>query len=185
MLEIHIPAHEYWDARKEEFFTTKETTLRLEHSLISLSKWEQKYKRPYLGLHKGPNTTEESLYYIRCMCIDKNVDPYVISSIQYEPEILKKITDYIHDPMTATTISNNSKRGGGGLQETLTSELIYYYMTALNIPFECEKWHLNNLLMLIQVANAKNNPKKMSRSDIMRQNDEINRARRAKFHTAG
>ena len=73
MLEIHIPAHEYWDARKEEFFTTKETTLRLEHSLISLTKWEQKYKRPYLGLHKGPNTTEESLYYIRCMCIDKNV----------------------------------------------------------------------------------------------------------------
>ncbi|WP_130837524.1 hypothetical protein [Lachnoclostridium sp. Marseille-P6806] len=183
MLEVNVPAREYWDAQKEEFFKTKETTLRLEHSLISLTKWEQKYKKPYLS--QGPQTTEESMYYIQCMSLDKNIDPYVIAEIQFHPEILKTIEEYIRDPMTATTINSNTKENHTKSKEILTSELIYYYMTALNIPFECEKWHLNKLITLIEVANVKNNPKKMSKNEVMKQNTALNKARRAKYHSKG
>lgn len=181
MLEIRIDGKEFWNQEKEEFVNTKGITLRLEHSLISISKWEAKYKRPFLS--DGPKTLQETYDYIAFMSLDRNVSMTELEGITEED--YKKILDYIHDPMTATKISNNAKNKPNS-NHVLTSEEIYYDMTALNIPFECEKWHLNRLLTLIQIASIKNEPpKKMSKGEIYRQNAELNRARRAKYHSKG
>lgn len=181
MLEIRIDGKEFWNQEKEEFVNTKGITLRLEHSLISISKWEAKYKRPFLS--DGPKTLQETYDYIAFMSLDRNVSMTELEGITEED--YKKILDYIHDPMTATKISNNAKNKLNS-NHVLTSEEIYYDMTALNIPFECEKWHLNRLLTLIQIASIKNEPpKKMSKGEIYRQNAELNRARRAKYHSKG
>lgn len=181
MLEIRIDGKEFWNQEKEEFVNTKGITLRLEHSLISISKWEAKYKRPFLS--DGPKTLQETYDYIAFMSLDRNVSMTELEGITEED--YKKILDYIHDPMTATKISNNAKNKPNS-NHVLTSEEIYYDMTALNIPFECEKWHLNRLLTLIQIASIKNEPpKKMSKGEIYRQNAELNKARRAKYHSKG
>lgn len=181
MLEIRIDGKEFWNQEKEEFVNTKGITLRLEHSLISISKWEAKYKRPFLS--DGPKTLQETYDYIAFMSLDRNVSMTELEGITEED--YKKILDYIHDPMTATKISNNAKNKPNS-NHVLTSEEIYYDMTALNIPFECEKWHLNRLLTLIQIASIKNDPpKKMSKGEIYRQNAELNKARRAKYHSKG
>ena len=181
MLEIRIDGKEFWNQEKEEFVNTKGITLRLEHSLISISKWEAKYKRPFLS--DGPKTLQETYDYIAFMSLDRNVSMTELEGITEED--YKKILDYIHDPMTATKISNNAKNKPNS-NHVLTSEEIYYDMTALNIPFECEKWHLNRLLTLIKIASIKNEPpKKMSKGEIYRQNAELNRARRAKYHSRG
>ncbi len=181
MLEIHIDGKEFWNQEKEEFVNTKGITLRLEHSLISMSKWEAKYKRPYLS--DGPKTLQETYDYIAFMSLDRNVSMTELEGITEED--YKKILDYIHDPMTATKITQNAKNKPKS-NHVLTSEEIYYDMTALNIPFECEKWHLNRLITLIQIASIKNEPpKKMSKSEIYRQNAELNRARRAQHHSKG
>ncbi len=181
MLHITVPAREFYDESKEEFITTKEQTIIMEHSLISLSKWEAKWKKPYLS--DAPKTNEEIIDYLRCMTVGpKNLDPNIYAALTKEN--LEEISEYIQDPMTATTI-NERKRPGG--REILTSELIYYYMIAQNIPVEFEKWHLNRLIMLIRVCAIKNNPKKekMSRSEIMKQNKALNAARRARYRTRG
>lgn len=181
MLEIRIDGKEFWNQEKEEFVNTKGITLRLEHSLISVSKWEAKYKRPFLS--DGPKTLQETYDYITFMSLDRNVNMTELEGITEED--YKKILDYIHDPMTATKISNNAKNKPNS-NHVLTSEEIYYDMTALNIPFECEKWHLNRLLTLIKIASIKNEPpKKMSKGEIYRQNAELNKARRAKYHSKG
>ena len=181
MLEIRIDGKEFWNQEKEEFVNTKGITLRLEHSLISVSKWEAKYKRPFLS--DGPKTLQETYDYISFMSLDRNVNMTELEGITEED--YKKILDYIHDPMTATKITQNAKNKPSS-NHVLTSEEIYYDMTALNIPFECEKWHLNRLLTLIQIASIKNEPpKKMSKSEIYRQNSELNKARRAKYRSKG
>ena len=181
MLEIRIDGKEFWNQEKEEFVNTKGITLRLEHSLISISKWEAKYKRPFLS--DGPKTLQETYDYISFMSLDRNVNMTELEGITEED--YKKILDYIHDPMTATKITQNAKNKPSS-NHVLTSEEIYYDMTALNIPFECEKWHLNRLLTLIQIAGIKNEPpKKMSKSEIYRQNAELNKARRAKYRSKG
>lgn len=181
MLEIHIDGKEFWNQEKEEFVNTKGITLRLEHSLISMSKWEAKYKRPYLS--DGPKTLQETYDYIAFMSLDRNVNMTELEGITEED--YNKILDYIHDPMTATKISKNVKNKPNS-KHVLTSEEIYYDMTALNIPFECEKWHLNRLLTLIEIASIKNEPpKKMSKGEIYKQNAELNRARRTKYHSKG
>lgn len=181
MLEIHINGREMWNSEKEEFVNTKGITLRLEHSLISISKWEAKYKRPFLS--DGPKGLEELYDYITFMSLDKKIDRTELEGITEED--YKKILEYINDPMTATKITHNGQKRTGS-NHVLTSEEIYYDMTALNIPFECEKWHLNRLLTLIQVASLKNEPpKKMSKSEIYRQNAELNKARRAQHHSKG
>ena len=181
MLEIRIDGKEFWNQEKEEFVNTKGITLRLEHSLISVSKWEAKYKRPFLS--DGPKTLQETYDYISFMSLDRNVNMTELEGITEED--YKKILDYIHDPMTATKITQNAKNKQIS-NHILTSEEIYYDMTALNIPFECEKWHLNRLLTLIQIASIKNEPpKKMSKSEIYRQNSELNKARRAKYRNKG
>ena len=180
MIQIEIPASEYYDADKNEFFTTKKQILTLEHSLVAISKWESKWKKPFLS-KKIDRSVEEQLDYIRCMTITQNVDPMVYYAIDIDS--INKIKDYIEDPMTATWFSNVNEKPS---REIITSELIYYWMVALNIPFECQKWHLNRLLTLIRVCNVKEAPPtKMSRREIMSRNAALNAARRKKFSTKG
>lgn len=180
MLRITIPAVEEWNELVQEFVTTKEQTLCLEHSLVSLSKWESKWCKPFLS--KQEKTYEETIDYIKYMTLTPNVDPEVYRVLTNDN--IAEINKYIEAPMTATTFSRdrNSKSG----QEIVTSELIYYWMIALNIPFECQKWHLNRLLTLIKVCNIKNTPpKKMSRRDILSRNAAINAARRNQLNSKG
>lgn len=181
MLEITIPAAEYYDESGDGGFVyTKECTLRLEHSLVSLSKWESKWHKPFLS--KEPKTTEETLDYFRCMTITQNVDPLVYLSLKPEHHAL--ITAYLDDKMTATTFSD--KQNNKFSREIITAEIVYYWMVAQQIPFECEKWHLNRLLTLIQVCNIKNTPpKKMSKKDILTQNHALNNSRRQRLGTHG
>lgn len=180
MLTITVPANEFWDEAKQEFVYVDKTILSLEHSLISLSKWESRWEKPFLS--KDKKTHEETVDYIRCMTLTKNVDPVVYDGLTSEN--YKLIDDYISSPKTATWFRENSvaKRSS----EQITSELIYYWMVALGIPFECEKWHLNRLLTLIRICNIKNQPaKKHSKRDIMNQNAALNAARRAQTHSRG
>lgn len=181
MLEITIPEKELWDESKQEFIHTKEQTLRMEHSLVSLSKWESKWKKPFLG--KDTRTFEETIDYIKCMTVTQNVDPDVYKCLSADN--IKKINEYINDTMTATTFSNNGQKGGSN-GEVLTSELIYYYMIASNIPFECQKWHLNRLITLIRVCSIKNQPpKKMGKGELMKRNASLNAARRKQLNSRG
>lgn len=181
MLTIKIPlTAEGWDEVKEEFVEGKYQTLQLEHSLVSLSKWESKWKKPFFS--KKGMTAEETLDYIKFMTVSKNVDPDVYDHLSREN--IKEVMAYIDDPMTATTFSNDGKSGSN--REVITSELIYYWMIASNIPFECQKWHLNRLITLIRVCSIKNNPpKKRSKRDIMSQNAALNAARRKQMNTKG
>ena len=180
MLQITIPAQELWDEKKEEFITVKECTLQLEHSLVSVSKWEAKWRKVFLS--KKDKTRDETIDYIRCMTLTQNVPKEVYD---YMPDsIIEQITAYINAPMTATYFSkiDNSKSS----REPITSELIYYWMIALNIPFECQKWHLNRLLTLIRVCSIKNTPpKKMSKRAMMSRNSTLNAARRQKLGSRG
>lgn len=187
MLKITIPGVEQYDPVQNLFYTTKETTLVLEHSLVSVSKWESKWKIPFLN-NKGM-TRLQLQDYVKCMTISQNVDPLVYNALTKEN--YEEIMKYLEDPMSATTINEKNlpkgAPGGGGRRgQTVTSELIYYWMTALNIPFECQKWHLNRLMMLIRVASIEQQPpKQMSKRDIMSQNKALNAARRAKMHSKG
>jgi len=186
MITIHVAEHqerEYWDSKKEEFVTVpgnKAVDLNLEHSLISISKWEGKWHVPFIS--KDPHTEEQTLHYIKCMTINQNVPDSVYENLSAEN--IREISDYIHDPMSATKTYSEGKEKS---REVVTSELIYYWMTALQIPFDpCEKWHLNRLLQLIGIANDKQQPpKKMSKEEIMRRNRELNAARRKKLNSKG
>lgn len=181
MLQITIPSTELWDEQKEEFVYRKEKTLQLEHSLVSVSKWESKWNKSFLST--ADKTEEEIIDYIRCMTITQNVDPEVYSRLSNP--IIKEIYDYINAPMTATVFSDNGQKSGRS-REAVTSELIYYWMIALNIPFECQKWHLNRLLTLIRVCEVKNAPpKSMNKRDIMSHNAALNAVRRKKYNTKG
>jgi len=186
MITIHVPeskGKDYWDPKKEEFVTipsTKAYDLNLEHSLISISKWESKYHIPFIS--KESHTEDQVLHYIKCMTINQNVPDSVYENLTVDN--IKAISDYINDPMSATTV--NKLPGIDKSREVVTSELIYYWMIALQIPCEFEKWHLNRLLKLIEVCNVKNTPpKKMSKNEIMARNKSLNAARRAKYNTKG
>lgn len=179
MLQITIPATELWDESKQEFIYMKPQTLQLEHSLVSLSKWESKWCKPFLS--KEEKSIEETIDYVRCMTITQNVKPEVYNCLTNDN--ITQINEYIQTPMTATYFS---KSNGRPSREQVTAELIYYWMIALGIPFECQKWHLNRLLTLIQVCNIKNEPpKKMSKRAIMSRNAELNASRRKRLNTKG
>lgn len=179
MLEITIAPREYYNEQTGEFFYTKEQTLQLEHSLISLSKWEAKWNKAFLS--KKDKTTEETLDYFRCMAINKNVDPNAFRCLNSDQ--VDQINRYINAPMTATYFPEEKSRPN---HETVTSELIYYWMISLNIPFECQKWHLNRLIALIKVCQIKSTPlKKMSMQEIMSRNAALNAARRKKLNSKG
>jgi hypothetical protein len=180
VLRITIPAGELWDEENERFISTKEQTLQLEHSLVSLSKWEAKWNKPFLS--KKDKTLEETIDYIKCMTITQNVSPDVYKRLTVEN--IKTVNDYIDAPMTATTFSEDKYAKKN--KEIVTAELIYYWMIALNIPPEYRKWHLNQLLTLVRVCNIKNEPpKKTSKKDLMRRYAEINAANKKKFNSKG
>lgn len=179
MLTITIPAMELFNDLTQEFIETKAQTIQLEHSLVSISKWESKWNKPFLA--KNDKTITETLDYIRCMTITQNVNPDVYKRLSRSN--IEDINKYIDAPMTATTFSDNN---AGKSREIVTSELIYYWMIALNIPMECQRWHLNRLLTLIRVCNVKNTPpKKMSRREIMNRNAALNAARRKQLNSKG
>ena len=181
MLQITIRPFELWDEVKQEFISYKKAqVLQLEHSLISISKWEQKWHKAFLS--KNDKTYEETIYYIQCMTLTQNVDP--ISYYFISDDDMNRINEYISDSMTATFFMEDKKPARSS--EVVTSELIYYWMIALGIPFECQKWHLNRLLTLIKVCQIKNAPpKKRSNRDIMAQNAALNAARRKRLNTKG
>lgn len=179
MLQIKIPASEYYDEVNNEFVYVKEQTLQLEHSLVSISKWESKWNKPFLA--QKDMTAEELLDYIRCMTITQNVNPLVYMNLP--SEAIGRINDYINAKMTATWFNHREKRAS---REIVTSEIIYYWMVALGIPFECQKWHLNRLLTLIEVCSIKNQPsKKMSKREVMARNARLNELRKKKLRTRG
>lgn len=182
MLRITIPEGDYWDERTQEFFYIEGQTILLEHSLVSLAKWESKWKKPYLS--KDDKTHAETIDYVRCMTLTPNVSARVYETLS--KRTLDVIMSYINDPMTATTISER-----GAQKQTrkkiITAEVIYYWMVALQIPFDpCENWHLNRLLTLIRVCNAENQPKKkQSKKDLFAEHARINAENRKRLGTKG
>lgn len=180
MLSLEIPEREYFDEETETFGRIKAMTLNLEHSLISISKWEAKW---HIAFFDSEKTSEQTMDYIRCMVMNREIPEKspVLSFLTKED--VEKISAYINDPMTATTIKDDGKRGRN---QKVTSELIYYWMVQYNIPSQYEKWHINRLLMLIRVCSEENKPpKKMSRQEIMAENKIRNAARKARLRTRG
>lgn len=181
MLQITIPAIEMWDESKQEFTYAKEQKLQLEHSLVSISKWESKWHKPFFS--RQEKTWEETIDYICCMTLAQNVNPDVYGRLTNSH--MEQINSYIEDSMTATWFLDD-KRSHKNSGEQVTAELVYYWMVALNIPMECQKWHFNRLLTLIRVCNVKNQPpKKMSQKQLMRHNAALNAARKKKLGTRG
>lgn len=179
MLKIRIPSSEFFDERTNRFVTIKGQEIQLEHSLVSVSKWESKWKKPFLG--DKPKTREETIDYVRCMTITQNVDSSVYLGLSDQNII--DINAYIDDPMTATTFKNQSRKSS---RQIITSEIIYYWMISLEIPLECQKWHLNRLLTLIRVCDEKSQSgKKKSRKEIMAENKALNQMRKARSGTHG
>lgn len=180
MLNIIVPMGESYNEETNEFVFTKSYKLELEHSLASLSKWESFFEKPFLGATK--KTPEETLWYIQAMTSTPNVPPEIFQNLSQEN--LSDINTYINALMTATKIFEEQIQGR--TRETITAELIYYWMISFNIPFECQYWHLNKLMMLIKVCSKKNSsPKKMRKEDIAKRNRELNAQRRAQLGTSG
>ena len=180
MLALTIGRGEFFDEEKQQFIQAKGTVIELEHSLVSISKWEAKWKKPFLS--KDPKTAEETLDYIRFMTKTQHVDPELYNSLTNEQ--IRTVNRYIDDPMTATKISKTE--GKGFSNRVITSEEIYYYMTAYQIPFECQRWHFNRLMTLIRICDEKNKPKKnIPRGDLGRRTRGLNAARRARYGSRG
>lgn len=181
MLTIKVPiSSEGWDDEKQEFIEPEYQTLQLEHSLVSLSKWESKWCKPFLSSIKSD---EEMLDYIKCMTVTKNMDPNIYNYLTTSNVI--EIKDYIDAPMTAMKFPKN--RSSKLSRDIITSDIIYYWMITLNIPIdECQKWHLNRLMALIRVCDIKNSPpKKKSQREIMEEYARINAERRKQLNTKG
>lgn len=179
MFDLTLPETEFFDDSTYTFTALPPKTYHLEHSLVSVSKWEQKNKKPFVS--NKDKTIGELLDYMRCSCLT-NISDEDLARITRND--IDRYTEYMNDPMTATTFSE--KEGGAPSRKIVTSELIYYWMIASNIPFECEKWHLNRLLTLIKICGIKNQPpKKMSKKQMMSRNAALNKARRQKHNTSG
>ena len=183
MLSLNIPETELWDDGTNSFVYCKACTINLEHSLVSLSKWETKYCEPFIKKDQIAMDPEKYLDYIKCMTITQNVPDVVYKCIT--PEQFEEIKNYIESPHTATTFNDMQKKGSAS-SEGITSELIYYWMTSYQIPWEAQKWHLNRLLTLIKIFGVKNEPaKKMSKADMAKHYRAQNEARKAKLKTHG
>lgn len=180
MLIVNISESEVYDEINNRFINVKEQRLQLEHSLVSISKWESKWHKSFINT--TDKTYEEIIDYIRCMTITQNVKPEVYSCLTAEN--INQIQEYINDPMTATVFLNDKETNKS--REVVTSELIYYWMISFNIPTEYSKWHLNRLITLIRVCMLKNTPpKKMSKRELASRNAAINEARRKRLNSRG
>lgn len=180
MLTIIVPGTEFFNEETEEFEYHDNTVLELEHSLISLSKWESEFEKPFLT--NESKSTEEILGYIKAMVLNPKFSPEVFSRLTKQN--LDEINRYIESNYSATTFGEMPHRRGRN--EIITSELIYYWLVAFNIPFEVETWHLNRLFALVKICNLKNSkPTKMTRSQIAQRNRALNEERRAKYNTTG
>ncbi len=180
MLTITVPERELFNEATLEFINVKRQTLQLEHSLVSLAKWESKWCKPFLT--KEPHSREELVDYIRCMTITQNVDPNVYFGLTAEN--LADVQAYMNLPMTATWFSG--EKGSKKDNTVVTAEILYYLMIAFQIPFECQKWHLNRLITLIRVCEAKNaTPEKSSQRDLISRYKRMNEARRKAWGTKG
>jgi len=180
MLVIVVPGAEFFDETTNEFVDVEDVVLELEHSLVSLSKWESKFEKPFLGKEK--KSPEEIAGYVKAMLITPDIGLEVLNRLSVEN--LTEINAYIESKQSATTFGQMPDRSGSG--EVITSELIYYWMVAFTIPFECQYWHLNRLFSLIRICNIKNSkPKKMGRHEIAARNRELNAQRRAQLSTTG
>lgn len=181
MLEIDVAmTQEGWDEENQVFIEPEFLKLRLEHSLLSVSKWESKWKKPFLT--KKEKSEEEIMDYVKFMTLNPDISPDVYNRLSRNN--VQDIKDYISDPMTATTFSEGEAARNN--REVVTNEVIYHWMVTLNIPFECQEWHLNRLLTLVKVCNVKNAPpKKRSKGDIMRRNHALNKARRNQLNSRG
>lgn len=178
MISIKLAKSETYDATNNEFIELPEKTLHLEHSLVSISRWESKWCKPFLS--KNNKTHNELIDYIKCMSDEPINDADVLRLTSKDVE---RINNYINSPMTATTITERNSRPSN---EIITSELLYYAMINNNIPFECQHWHLNRLIILIRVCNIKqSSPKKMSKRDIYNRNRSLNAARKKQLGTKG
>ena len=180
MLRLVIKGEEFYNEEEDLFEDVDEVELELEHSLISLSKWESIHQIPFLTADE--KTPEQIMSYIHCMVCTPDID---LKVLYYASQAnLDKIHDYINSPQSATTFGAMPERRGRG--EIITSELIYYWMVAFNIPFKCETWHLNRLFALVRICNVKQSKqKKMSRNEIAQRNRDLNAERKAKFGTSG
>ena len=179
MLTITIPSYELFNDVTQEFISENERVIQLEHSLLSISEWESRWNKPFLS--NMEKTSNEILDYVRCMTLTEGVPE--TAYLYIDNEQYKLINDYIAAPMTATTISEPP---GKVSREIMTSELLYYYMIAANIPFECERWHLNRLLTLIRICSIKSQPeKKRPMNEVMKSNAALNAARKKQFNTKG
>lgn len=180
MLEITVAGTKFYDEENEKFIIRDEFRLELEHSLVSLSKWESHFEKPFLGPDK--KTSEETLWYVKAMIKTPNTPPEVFQRLS-EANILE-INKYIGSKRTATTFRETKPKPGP--RDIITSEIIYYWMISLNIPFECQHWHLDRLLTLIRVCNEKNAPpKKMNKREMAAERRRLNEERRAKYGTSG
>lgn len=180
MLTIVVGATDVYDEESGSFGAQGGMELQLEHSLVSLSKWESLHEKPFLG--PNPKTPEEVFSYIECMLLDEKPRGEILHKLSKEN--MERINSYIDAKMSATWFSEQP--GAPKTREVITSELIYYWMTVFNIPFECENWHLNRLFTLIRICNIKQaKPKKMSRAEIAQRNRELNAQRKAQLGTKG
>lgn len=180
MLRIIIEGDELFNEETQEFSRVGDVVVDLEHSLVSLSKWESKYQKPFLS--SDTRTSEEVYGYVKAMIVDPETDPDVV--YRFSQKTIDQIQEYIDSSQSATTFGSMPERRGRG--EVVTSELIYYWMVSYNIPFEVENWHLNRLFSLIRICNLKNSkPKKMSRNEIAQRNRDLNAKRRAELGTSG
>ena len=180
MLTLSVGETDAYDEELSAFIKVGGVRVDFEHSLVSLSKWESHFKKPFLS--NDEKTPDETLWYIRAMALTPNVPPEVFYKLSNEN--ISAINEYISDSQTATWFSNAERTAHN--QEVHTAEIIYYWMITMNIPFECQYWHLNRLLTLIRVCNQKNAPaKKMSRREILLRNRQLNEQRKKAMNTTG
>lgn len=180
MLQLNFPSMELFDEVKQEFIYIKQQDLQLEHSLVSISKWEAKWHKPFFS--NSEKTLDEIQDYVRCMTITQNVNPNIY--LRMSREMYEKIKNYLDEPMTATWFSKDQRVRSN--REIITAEIIYYWMITYNIPLDFQKWHINRLLTLIRVCSIKNSdPKKMSKKEVLSRQKALNAARRKKLNTSG
>ena len=180
MLTIVVPERELYMSESNTFITVREHKLKLEHSLMSIYKWESKWHKSFINT--TDKSVDETVHYVKCMTITQNVDPLVYKCLTTEN--FRLINDYINDPMTATTFSDDQKQKKN--RKIITAEVIYARMLMAGIPLECEKWHLNKLLTLLRVCESyQSPPKKMNRNEMISQRKALNAARRKKYNSKG